>query len=366
MIKILQYGLNPTCGGIERSLYRLYSNIDRELFCFDFIDEWNGRACFRHEFENMGSKFYTITSRRKSILRNVEEWNAIPAEDYPDILHCHLNTLSYAYPIFWALKRNIPVIVHSRSSGMKGSIPTYFLHKLNQNRLKNIQINRLAVSMEAGRWMFGKDALFTVINNGIESNRFVFSNQNRQCIRTKLKIDDNTFVIGAVGHLSEEKNIPFMLNIIELLKEQNVDCVLMIIGDGVQEKQTKEMIKNKQITSRVLLLGHVSDPEKYYSAMDIFIMPSIKEGFPNAALEAQANGLRCLMSDTITKEVDAGLCKYLSIREGAKSWVNDILDFRNGNCNRESTIFISDFSVEKEVINISNLYKELLNRSNWV
>ena len=94
---MLHYGLSPICGGIERSLDRLWTNIDKDIFQFDFIDEWNGRAYYREKFEAMGAKFFTIPSRRESVINNIKAWNSIPKDKYPDILHCHMNTLSKCY-----------------------------------------------------------------------------------------------------------------------------------------------------------------------------------------------------------------------------------------------------------------------------
>lgn len=354
---MLHYGLSPICGGIERSLDRLWTNIDKDIFQFDFIDEWNGRAYYREKFEAMGAKFFTIPSRRESVINNIKAWNSIPKDKYPDILHCHMNTLSYVYPLYWAMDRGIPVLLHSRSSGMKGSSITYVLHSINKIRLKRKNINRIAVSQEAGKWLFGEKSSFITIHNGIDKKKFVFSEQNRYLVRRELNIDENTFLIGAVGHLSVEKNIPFMLNIIDSIKEKKKECKLMIVGDGCLKDNVVQYINNKNLAKQVLLLGHVDNSERYYSAMDLYIMPSIREGFPNAALEAQANGLHCLLSNTITREVDGGLCKFLPIIAGTEGWVSEIMGFMEANDKkRESSFGVDAFSIENELEYFRELY----------
>ena len=116
LIKVLHYGISENRGGIETYLYKLWKNIDRTKFHFDFIDTNLGKPCFYDEFREMGSRFFKITPRKKSLYKNKKDLEKLFKEEKFDILHCHLNTFSYIEPIKIALKYKCKVIIHSRNS----------------------------------------------------------------------------------------------------------------------------------------------------------------------------------------------------------------------------------------------------------
>lgn len=85
----------------------------------------------------------------------------------------------------------------------------------------------------------------------------------------------------------------------------------------------------------IIFYGNSSKPEELLSCMDCFVMPSIVEGFPISLVEAQASGLRCIVSDSITTEVNlTGDVSYISIKEPVSKWLKQIRDvesYRNIN-----------------------------------
>lgn len=361
MLNILHYGLSPNRGGIETYLDKLWLHIDKETFHFDFIDEWEGKAYFREKFENEGAIFYDITHRRRSVRKNVRQWDQLLRECPPDILHCHLNTLSYVQPIRSAIKQGIPVIVHSRSSGMKISKVSKRFHKWNSKWLKGQDIWRIAVSKNAGEWLFGKDSYFTVINNSVDIEHFEYSDKKRNVFREQMGIDLNTFVVGNVGSLSVEKNQKFLLRIFKQLKMRHKNCKLLIAGEGYLRTELERYAKLLNVNLDVHFLGNIVNIDEMLSALDVFVMPSISEGFPNAVLEAQANGLQCIVSDSVTKEVDVGLCEYISLKEDDVKWAT-IVDKYKKPYERDyikQRTNIQAFSIEKEISRIEGIYREV-------
>lgn len=158
--------------------------------------------------------------------------------------------------------------------------------------------NYFACSELAGKYMF-KNKKFIVINNAVDYEKFKFSKNNRDEIRKKYDINNDDFIVGFVGRFAPQKNIYFF---IDLVKEYNKDFKIMMIGTGYQKEDFMKKCDEYGINNNFIFIDECSDTYKYYSAFDLFILPSNFEGLPVVAIEAQANGLKCLLSDTITQE----------------------------------------------------------------
>lgn len=124
---------------------------------------------------------------------------------------------------------------------------------------------------------------------------------------------DNVPRIGAVSRLSLEKGIHFLIEGFKLLLDK-IDARLVIIGDGPEKARLEEMVRRLGVEKKVMFTGWIEDPIKYMATMDVFVLPSIWEGFPNGILEAMACGVPVIASN-----LDGG------IREIIKNPVNGIL-----------------------------------------
>ena len=105
---------------------------------------------------------------------------------------------------------------------------------------------------------------------------------------------------------------------------------VMLVGGGELEKQIQEKVNALQLRDHVRFTGIRSDVPALLSAMDVFVFPSLYEGMPNTVIEAQATGLPCIISDTITKEADVtGLVEYLPL-QNAKKWAEKLYTTKKG------------------------------------
>lgn len=365
MIKVLHYGLSENRGGIETYLNKLWSNIDKSQFHFDFLDTNLGKPCFYDEFREMGSEFYKITPRRISIYKNKKDLKDLFTNERFSIVHFHLNTLSYILPIKIALKQGCKVIVHSRSSNSPNSIITKVLHYLNffvLNAFYKDRIIKVAVSKVAGEWMFGKKNTFTVINNGVDIERFKYDHTKRVQKRDELDIE-NKFVIGHVGALNFPKNHDYLFRVFKSYLVYHKDTVLVLVGDGKLKLHLSDLASKLEIADKVKFLGSRKDTPELLFAMDILLFPSRYEGFPNVLLEAQTTGLPCIISNKITKEIVVSReCKILSISESPNKWADEI--HKNYfNIDRETAyknVETKGYSIKKEIAKIEKLYFKIL------
>lgn len=139
----------------------------------------------------------------------------------------------------------------------------------------------------------------TVLPNTINVSDFLFNEEKRFHIRHELGLQ-NRIAIGIVGRISKEKNHKFLLDVFKNLPKT---YVLVVIGEGPLEESLREKCGREGI-SNILFLGRQNAVIDYLHALDGLAMPSLVEGFPLVAIEAQANGLPCFFSDVIDKSTN--------------------------------------------------------------
>lgn len=168
-----------------------------------------------------------------------------------------------------------------------------------------------------------------VINNGIDIDKFKFNENYRNEIRNKYNIVDK-FVIGSLGRISHQKNNKFMIDIVaDLVKLGNKDIVLLSVGDGEDLEIIKKYAKDLAVCDYIIFAGNQTDTYKYYSAFDIFIMPSLYEGLGISAVEAQASGLIALLSNAMPRDCNiAKTTEFLDISDPS-IWAKRIIDIKN-------------------------------------
>ena len=129
----------------------------------------------------------------------------------------------------------------------------------------------------------------------------------------------------------------------------------MLVGDGILKDEIVNKIKQYKLEEKVILTGAISDVNKYYSAMDCFVFPSLSEGLPLTLIEAQTNGLPIIASDGISVESD--ITNTICFEKlNSKKWLVDLNEIdkvkRNDNLNKviESGFDINDTTklLEKE------------------
>ena len=130
--------------------------------------------------------------------------------------------------------------------------------------------------------------------------------------------------------------------------DKNKKIIWLIVGDGDLEFKIKHKVEELDIKDNVIFLGTKNDVNKLYSAIDLFVLPSLYEGLPVVAVEAQASGVKCILSDTITQEVNISKnVSFVPLNE--KKWVETISSYKNEN---------KRFVFEKEKFLKYNIYTE--------
>lgn len=338
-------------GGIESQIMNMYRKIDRNKFQFDFLVTRDEVGIFDEEIEKLGGKIYRIPSVRESgLILFIKNMNSFfkKHKEYK-IVHSHMNTWSGLF-LGIAKRNGVKVRIaqsHSAQQGHKqDSFKGKFENLFKQIMKKFIKYNATdfwAVGQAAGEWLYGKKIASTkmkIIHNAKDLELYKFDEKKRTEIRAELKISKESFVIGHVGSFTSVKNHIFLIDVFNELTKKGIDCHLCLVGDGLLRKKIEEHISKLKLNDRVSLLGIRTDVNKIISIFDVFMLPSLFEGMPNVLIEAQAGALKCLASDSITREIDMGmnLIKFISLNEPMEMWVNQIINVKNGNNNRNQSI----------------------------
>lgn len=139
-----------------------------------------------------------------------------------------------------------------------------------------------------------KEDKISVISNGVDVNKFIRNEEDRLNIRKFLSIKDDELLLIFVGHEFERKGILFVIEAIA--KADSTKIKLAVLGKDNPQKYVK-LAKEMGIESRIFFLGQIKESiEKYYSAADVFVFPTLYEAFSLATLEASASGLPLLVT----------------------------------------------------------------------
>lgn len=324
MQKILMVAHGMVRGGIENFIMNVYRSIDKEKIQFDFIVHTNERCDFDEEIESMGATIYHSPDYR--IVNHIaysKWWNDFFKEhkEYK-IIHSHLDSSANIH-LRIAKKHGLVTIAHSHNTmeghGLRAVVKSFL--KIGFN---NCCDYKFGCSQTACDWLFGSDSSAKVIRNGIISKNYVYSESKRNEIVKEFHLE-NKVVLGNVARFSHQKNHDFLIDIFNEYHKINRNSALLLIGDGELKTQIESKVEELNLKDSVVFTGVRSDIPALLNAIDVFVMPSFHEGLPVSIVEAQASGMRCLLSDSITEETNiSGLVDFISLQEPAVTWAERI------------------------------------------
>ena len=219
--------------------------------------------------------------------------------------------------------------------------------------------HKLACSQLAGKFWYGKKN-FTVINNGVDVEKFAYNPAARAVKRNELGIQNN-FVIGNIGRFNLQKNHIFLIDIFEMITRKDTSARLVLAGSGPLEQQIKNKVVEKGLQDKVLFLGVRKDVPALLQSFDVLCMPSLYEGLPVVGVEAQASGLPGVFADTITPEVVLlPTSKMLSLKDSPAKWAEEILALKNmPRTSGTEALLAKGFTIRQTARQIQHFYEKL-------
>ncbi len=312
-------------GGAETFMMKLYRGINRNEYQFDFIACKEG--IYDKEVREMGGIIHYIPMRRKkfwgafngirSIVRNNNYDVVLKLGSSPIIVTDLIAARLGGAKKICVRSCNAPTNLSPKQRVIDGVL----------RPIMNIVTNvKIAPSDLAGLYTFGerevKNGNVNFLHNAVDLSVYRYDDTKRSRIRSELIIENSTLVIGHIGRFVEQKNHLGIISIFEEFQEKHPNSKLLLVGDGPLKKNIVDIVIKKGLDSKVVFAGIRNDVPDLLSAMDIFLLPSLYEGMPNTVIEAQATGLSCVISDTITREVNvSGKVRFCSLENPINSWV---------------------------------------------
>lgn len=315
MKRVLVVGDFISGSGLTQVIFNVFSRFDPIKYKIDAIgygtdpENLTDKKC-----EKLGWQFERVIPVTKNPIEHWKWWKAFFKEHHYDIVYFNYSSSWNYLPVIYAKRygKVKKIVCHSHNS--------YFSHEFSNKLLMRtlVAVNnhgkrvfnkysdqKIATSKEAARWMFNEDDDVFISINGIDIPKFAFSTENREGIRHKLNIDTKTKLVGFVGVLQDRKNPLFALEVFANYHKSNPNSVFLMLGKGPLKGQINEKIQSLGIRDSVIQYDFIADVNKWYSAMDALLFPSMYEGLSLVALESQISNLQILASDTNVEDIFA-------------------------------------------------------------
>lgn len=317
--------------GTETWLMGVLRRADKVRFQFDFLvhSRTSGRTpgVYDDEIVKSGGRILYCQMSRNHLKYAIDFLRTLREYGPYDVIHCHLRFYTGFIIALSALAGVRVRIAHSHNSSDidENTVWRRLYRAAMHGLLQRFPTTGLGCSQDACVSFFGANwqanPRFRVLYCGIDLESFVHV-PPREVVRQQLLIPDHGFVVGHVGRLDAQKNHTFLLKVAAHMLRLQPDMWLLLVGDGALRGAVEQQAHDLGIGHRVVLAGVRADVPALMQAMDLFLFPSLFEGLPLALAEAQAAGLRCIISDAIPQEADIvpGLLTRLPLSAPPANW----------------------------------------------
>lgn len=349
--------LHGIVGGGSEQVVLNYCSRMRDIH-FDLLYQYEPNPQILERFHEAGINCIQIPDKVHHPLKHLRTMYKIFRQGKYDVVHCHLDWFLNSYVCFIAMLAGVKKrIAHHHQAYSKWNL----LCTIMRIPCKLFATHWLACGEAAAINGWGKSAVkkgkVTILPNAIDPDRFKFSEISRQEVRARYGIKDDDFVIGHVGRFYPQKNHDFLIDVFSEVHKQKPNAKLLLLGDGPLQEKIRHKTEILGIAESVIFAGLQKDPTLFYSAMDVFAFPSLWEGLGIVLLEAQYNGLPCVVSDAVPKEVF--ISSFYEQLNGCESkiWSKSIIRFSS--VNRSCEIQSSKYDISVRYCELKKLYEKI-------
>lgn len=366
-MKILMGAMQLGANGIDSWIYNYFNFIEKSDLEFHFIifDDKSNPGQYKSLVEEKGGIIHTVPTYSTNLIESYLSILKIMKQENFDLVHVHHDYMS-SVMLLAAKSAGIKVrIAHAHTTKLPDSSKKY-IYNIFKRLIPSLATQFMAPSIEAGMTIFGDKTVnsdkFYLIRNAIDPLVYTYSNIAQVELKKKLQLEDK-IVIGIVGRLDKVKNHKFFINIAKDHRMQEFN--FLIIGDGPLKETLNREVKDYP---NITILSAKKDINKYYSLIDILLMPSLYEGIPLTLLEAQASGMKAIISENINKNsivLDTTILLPLHLN----LWINEILNYHEINRRNNSEIAKNNikefgYDIRTESKKLKLLYKNFVESRN--
>ncbi|MFC1707540.1 glycosyltransferase [Planctomycetota bacterium] len=321
-------------GGIETWLMEVLRCLNRERFRFDFLVNTDQSGQYDDVARAHGARVIPCLHPRR-LWSYPRRFRRTLVEFGPfEIVHSHFDPCGL--PLLLAHRVGVAIrVAHAHSNRRElSAYPTVIRTLFGgvvRSWLRRHATAGLATSRASATALFGsrwrEDSRWHVLSCGVALDGF-YESIVPERVRESIGIPTSAYIVCHVGRFEPVKNHGFILDVFSEVARQLPVAHLLLVGDGSERPAIESACHERGLRSRVTFAGERSDvPRLLKGAADVFLLPSLNEGLPLAAVEAQAAGLPCLCSDAVPHEavVVPELVERLRIAAGSRAWAKRVL-----------------------------------------
>lgn len=338
--------------GITSVIMNYYRQLKNDVD-FDFIANSDVSNEFKNEIEKSNSKLYFFKSRKKQPIMYINYVKRIVKKNRYDIVHIHGNSSLMSLELI-AVGNSAKTIVH----GHNVTTDYPLLHKFLYPYFMKHHDYAFVPSKESGDWLF-KKGNYHVISNGIEISNFEFRDSVRNIHRKDLDLVSKRVILN-VSNFSSPKKQSLLIELLPALLKEDDNFHILFVGDGKEIENQKNKVVELGVQANVTFLGSREDANQLYSAADYFAFPTNWESLGLVAVEAQANGLPVVISDTVPKIVKIhNNVKFIS-NNSPELWIEFFLKEKRKN--KVSLNEFNNFDIKLNSLRLKQMYEKILNQ----
>ena len=366
-IKVLQFSVSNGKGGRTQAVLENWKFINKQMFQFDFV-ALKEPLEFQEDIEKAGGEVYYLScTAEENPQQFIEELGRIFTNHY-DVIHIHSACWKSFLVNETARQFGIPkIIIHSHNTDVSKVEDVDLMKRMEQQhyQLRNMLTPEMATdfwacSPAASRWMFADQIpkeQIRIVKDAIDVKRFAYDSKMRERCRKRLGIG-NQLVIGHIGRFSYQKNQEYLVDLFCALKQERENVILLMEGVGKLKNRVVAKVNAMGLHKDVIFVENYEKIEELYQVMDVFVFPSLFEGFGRVLLEAQCSGLKCISSDQVPSDVKVtSNVEFLPLENISEwiDWIKAVTPYKRedmSECIKES-----GFDIIENVKNLERLYQ---------